>query len=228
MSQETPSTSMTARPRWDAVVRLTHWGIVIAVVANAVVTEGGSGTHIWIGYGLAALLTLRLLWGVIGSPEARFAAFPPNPLAAFVHAGKLARGEHTDHASHNPLGALNVYAIWACLAVVVASGIAMAGAPPIDVGSRTERTQRDDRRERERPASDKARGSVGSEVASRVDDGEDGEHEKEEEAGEVVEEVHETAVYLLYLLIALHLGGILLEAGRNGPGLVARMMPGRR
>jgi cytochrome b len=210
------------------VVRLTHWGIVIAVVANAVVTEGGSGVHVWIGYGLAALLILRLLWGVIGSPEARFAAFPPNPRAAFEHAGKLVRGEHSAHVSHNPLGALNVYAIWACLAVVVASGIAMAGAPPLNFGSRTERSQDDDRRERESPARDHARDSDGSEVASRVDGGEDREREKEEDAGEVVEEVHETAVYLLYLLIALHLGGVLLEAGRNGPGLVARMMPGRR
>lgn len=228
MSQETPSISTSVRPRWDAVVRLTHWGIVIAVVANAVVTEGGSGVHIWIGYGLAALLMLRLLWGVIGSPEARFAAFPPNPRAAFVHAGELVRGELTAHVSHNPLGALNVYAIWACLAVVVGSGIAMAGAPPLAVGSRAEHSQGSDGRERERPSGDDARSSARSEVTPYVEGGESGGQEKEEEAGEVVEEVHETAVYLLYLLIALHLGGVLLEAGRNGPGLVARMMPGRR
>lgn len=62
--------------RWDPIVKLTHWGIVAAVIGNALVTEEGSGWHIWIGYGLAALLALRLLWGLVGPREARFGSFP--------------------------------------------------------------------------------------------------------------------------------------------------------
>ncbi len=31
--------------------------------------------------------------------------------------------------SHNPLGALMVYALWATLIVIIASGVAMAGSP---------------------------------------------------------------------------------------------------
>ena len=118
--------------RWDPLVKLTHWGVAVAVIANALVTEEGSGWHIWVGYGLAALLALRLCWGLIGPAEARFSAFPPSPRRALAHMGEIRRGEVIEHRSHNPLGALMVYAIWTCLVVIIATGIAMAGPPPAD------------------------------------------------------------------------------------------------
>ena len=66
----------TQARRWDPLVRLTHWGVAAGIVANGAFTEEGSGLHLWVGYGVGALLALRLLWGVIGPPEARFSAFP--------------------------------------------------------------------------------------------------------------------------------------------------------
>jgi cytochrome b len=66
----------TKPPRnWDPVVKLTHWSIVVAVLANGVFTEGGSWPHIWVGYALAGMLALRLLWGIVGPHEARFRLF---------------------------------------------------------------------------------------------------------------------------------------------------------
>ena len=59
---------------WDPIVRVTHWGIATAVLMNGLVTTDGSQLHVWIGY---AALALRLLWGLIGTSEARFSAFPP-------------------------------------------------------------------------------------------------------------------------------------------------------
>ena len=128
---EPSSTTATSRPalRWDPVVKLTHWSVVAAIIANALFTEEGSGTHVWIGYALAAILALRLLWGLIGPAEARFAAFPPSPGRALAHLRDIRSGRHVEHRSHNPLGALMVYAIWSCLGAVIASGIAMAGLP---------------------------------------------------------------------------------------------------
>ena len=68
-----------ARRRWDPLVKLTHWGIVVCVLANALVTREGSISHIWFGYEIAGLLGLRLLWGLVGPVEARFSSFPPSP-----------------------------------------------------------------------------------------------------------------------------------------------------
>ena len=48
------------------------------------------------GYALAALalLALRLLWGFIGTEEARFSAFPLSLSGVRAHVAKLLRGEH--------------------------------------------------------------------------------------------------------------------------------------
>ncbi len=147
--------------RWDPIVKLTHWGVVAAVIGNAIVTEEGSGWHIWVGYGLAALLALRLLWGLIGPAEARFSAFPPSPGRALEHIGEIKRGEVTPHRSHNPLGALMVYAIWATLLVITGTGIAMSGPPPADPsavrGEHGEKGEKGERGEAGESAAEEAR-----------------------------------------------------------------------
>lgn len=198
--------------RWDPLVRITHWGIVAAVIANALAVEEGSSQHVWIGYGLAALLALRLLWGLIGPPEARFSAFPPSPSRALAHLREIAAGKRTPHASHNPLGALMVYTIWSCLAVIIATGIAMAppSAAPWTNLEGKERTE-----------------AVEHPSASTAADEDEG--GQASEAGEREEspltEVHEIAVNLLYLLIALHLAGVIFETRRSGRQIVTAMLP---
>lgn len=206
----------TTPRRWDPIVKLTHWGVVAAVIGNAILTEEGSGWHIWLGYGLAALLALRLLWGLIGPAEARFSAFPPSPARAAAHIGEIGRGEVTQHRSHNPLGALMVYAIWATLLVVCGTGIAMSGPPPADPfaqrGEHAERTAATGAQVREEREEDEA--------------GEERESSEAEEEESELGEVHEIAVNLLYVLIALHLAGVIFETRRSGPQIVRSILPG--
>lgn len=218
----------TVKPRrWDPIVKLTHWGIVIAVIGNTLVTEEGSGWHIWVGYGLAALLALRLLWGFIGPAEARFSAFPPSPSRAMAHIDEIRRGEVVKHASHNPLGALMVYAIWACLGVIIATGIAMAGPPPADPNAEQHHHEGKAQVVGAVPTAERAeaRGEndEAGESAEARDGGKGEEGEGEEDA---LTEVHEVAVNLLYLLIALHLAGVVFETRRNGREIVGAMLPG--
>lgn len=224
-------TTTTIKPRrWDPIVKLTHWGVVTAVIGNALVTEEGSGWHIWVGYGLAGLLALRLLWGLVGPAEARFSAFPPSPARAMAHLGEIRRGEVVRHRSHNPIGALMTYAIWATLLVTIASGIAMSGPPPVD------------------PAAEKGEREEGEAVVAtltdklfqfvippaRADEDERGGTEQVAEGGEGaesdssewLEEMHEIAVNLLYVLIALHLAGVIFEMRRSGREVVGAMIPG--
>lgn len=209
-------TAPTNKRNWDPVVKLTHWTIVLAILANALLTEEGSAAHVWVGYALAAILALRLLWGLIGPAEARFTAFPPNPARALRHMGEIRRGEKTEHTSHNPLGALMVYAIWSCLGVIIATGIAMAGFPP-----------QGESHEEGRPAA-YASAEYGEE---REGGGEEAEEAREggeghEEGG--MEELHEIAVNLLYLLIVLHIAGVVFETRRSGRQVVLAMLPRRR
>lgn len=197
------------RPRrWDPLVKLTHWSVVAAIVANALFTGEGSYSHMLVGYGLAALLALRLLWGLVGPAEARFTAFPPSPRRAIAHIREIANGERKPHPSHNPLGALMVYAIWATLLVIIASGAIMAGpnlASPIAMAEATPSTQAWAYREE-----------------AEDEDEAGGEHEEG-----ALGEVHEAAATLLYGLILLHIGGVLFESRRQGRNLALAMLPGR-
>ncbi|HCF24533.1 MULTISPECIES: cytochrome b/b6 domain-containing protein [unclassified Novosphingobium] len=215
-----PSTELPRR--WDPIVKLTHWGIVAAVIGNALVTEEGSGWHIWVGYGLAALLALRLLWGLVGPREARFGAFPPSLARASRHVGEIGRGEKVRHRSHNPLGALMVYAIWGTLLVVIGSGVAMSGAPPADPSAvRGEHGEGGEGEEHEEASAGPGQWLI---APARADEG--GEAGTEDEGEELFEEMHEIAVNLLYLLVALHLAGVAFETRRTGREVLGAMIPG--
>lgn len=197
------------RRRWDPVVKVTHWSIVVAILANALVTEEGSGAHIWVGYALVAILSLRLLWGLIGPAEARFSAFPPSPRRALGHLRDIRVGKKEVHRSHNPLGALMVYTIWSMLGVIIASGIAMAGPPSTAFLNRAERS-----------------GEINPQAVVEQGDHDDGEAAKGAEGEESVwEEAHETAVNLLYALIALHIAGVIFETRRSGRETLLAMLP---
>lgn len=210
-SDEVVTRPVRSRRSWDPVVKITHWSIVTAIIANALVTEEGSGAHIWVGYALAAILALRLLWGLIGPAEARFSAFPLSPRRALGHLRDIRAGKKEVHRSHNPLGALMVYAIWSMLGVLIASGIAMAGPPSTAFLDRAERAGEVTRKlvvERSDHDADEAAGGTGGEES-------------------VWEEVHETAVNLIYILIALHIAGVVFETRRSGREILLAMLPAR-
>lgn len=114
---------------WDPLVRLTHWTIALAIVLNEFLIDGDAVTHIWVGYTAFGLLALRLLWGLIGPENARFSSFPISLSGASRHVANLKRGKHKAHLSHNPLGALMVYALWTMLLFVSVTGVMLESEP---------------------------------------------------------------------------------------------------
>ena len=196
-----------AQPRrWDPLVKLTHWGVAAAIVINGLLTEEGSQWHVWVGLAAGALLALRLAWGLIGPPEARFSAFPPSPGRAIQHVRDILAGRRASHRSHNPLGALMVYAVWATLAVVVGTGVAMTGFPPAPRAYEAGELAA-------RPGADR-------EAEDREDEGREG-------GGEGVGEVHEVAANLLFVLAVVHLAGVAFETRRSGRQVVTAMLGGK-
>lgn len=238
-SPATPTASAPLRA-WDPLVRLTHWGIVLAVLLNALVTEEGDVWHVWVGTAMAALLVLRLIWGLVGPAEARFSAFPPSPARAIAHVRDILAGRHARHASHNGLGALMAYAIWATLAVIAASGLAMSGFPPaakaereavqataflaLEAPARASAGEAHEEDEAHERAEAGTRAAPGGKVEAEGEgEGEGGERMGGEGGEDALEEIHEGAVNFLYLLIALHLAGVAFETVRSGPAVLRRM-----
>ena len=196
-----------ALPSWDPLLRLAHWGIAVVVIANYAFTKEGGSVHIALGWAGMALLLLRLIWGFVGPREARFASFPPNPMAALRHLGGLLRGKAPQYPSHNPAGALMAYALWACLGVITLTGLGMSGISPF------------------------AQADLEAVVAEGdwsvlVED--DGEAEGESPYGDVLEEVHEVAANLILILALLHVAGVAVESRAMRRNLLAPMLITRR
>lgn len=192
---------------WDPLVRITHWVIALAILMNGLIDKGGSLLHIWIGYAALAMLVLRLLWGFVGPQEARFSAFLPSISGTRTHLGDLKAGRHRRYRSHNPLGSLMVYALWATLAVIIVTGLVQEGTlfPPTTTTEVSESYQ-------------------ASETATATSD-EGGEHRKE---GGIAKDIHEVAANLILILAALHLGGVLVESRLSRTNLARQMVTGRR
>ncbi len=108
---------------WDPIVRIFHWGTALLFLANFTVFEDDSPAHRYAGYGLFALVLVRLLWGLIGTKHARFSAFWPRPSEIKAHIGELFKDEPEPPLSHNPLGAIMVYNLLATLVLISITGI---------------------------------------------------------------------------------------------------------
>lgn len=189
---------------WDPVVRLTHWAVAAMVVGNRLITEGGSLTHVWLGWiGMGFILT-RLVWGFIGPSEARFASFPLRPRAALAHLGELARGRPREYPTHNPAGAAMAYALWGTLTALILTGLILtSGATPFEV------------------ARQKAAVASGDWAALVTADGAGA---KKGPVRKIAGEVHELAADLILILAVLHLAGVAVESAALRRNLVRPMI----
>lgn len=109
------------RPVWDVVVRLSHWSTV-ALFVSAYLIERPRDLHEALGYALAAILAVRVVWGFVGPRHARFADFVPAPGRFLRYMQDLAAGCEKRHLGHNPAGGAMVVALMLTLAGICLSG----------------------------------------------------------------------------------------------------------
>ena len=110
---------------WDPLVRVFHWTLVASFTANTFFTDPEKSLHRYVGYGIAALLVFRLLWGFVGSTYARFTSFPPSPMGSLSQVRDILAGRNKAHPGHSPLGALMIYNLLLTLCVISLSGYMM-------------------------------------------------------------------------------------------------------
>ncbi len=109
-----------SQPVWDRFVRLFHWSLVLAVLCNYFLTEGGKDVHQWVGYTAVTLVVARIVWGFIGSKHARFSDFVPTPARLLEQFRAWKSGVPVHYVGHNPIGSVMMLAL---LAMVLAMGI---------------------------------------------------------------------------------------------------------
>jgi cytochrome b len=117
----TPSTMKA----WDPLIRVFHWGLVIAFVI-AFITEGDwINVHIWAGYAVTALIVFRLFWGLVGSRNARFTSFVRSRRVVMEHLKAMLAFRPAHYLGHNPVAAVMVMLLLFSIVMAAFSGIVL-------------------------------------------------------------------------------------------------------
>jgi cytochrome b len=107
---------------WDIFVRVFHWGLAASFIVAWVTGDDWKALHLWAGYSAAALIAMRLIWGVIGTPHARFSQFVKSPLVVANYLKDIVTGREVRHLGHNPAGGAMIVALLATLIGLCISG----------------------------------------------------------------------------------------------------------
>ena len=107
---------------WDLLVRLLHWSLAVGI-AGAWITSGTwARFHEPVGYAVLGIAVLRLAWGFVGGPYARFAQFVRSPSHTARYTGLLLHRGDPRYIGHNPLGGWMVLALLACAIAAATTG----------------------------------------------------------------------------------------------------------
>jgi cytochrome b len=115
----------TSVKTWDPFVRVFHWTLVALFVIALATGDEIELVHIAAGYGIVILLGLRLVWGVIGPRNARFASFVRPPREVFAYMRDVRNLRARRYLGHNPAGGAMIVALLAALVGTAGTGYMM-------------------------------------------------------------------------------------------------------
>lgn len=192
---------------WDLFVRIFHWTLVVAFF-TAYFTEGDpEWLHVWAGYLIVTLVLLRIIWGFVGTPYARFAEFVRPPAQALRYLRDLVRGRAPRYLGHNPAGAIMIVVLLTSLLLTTGAGMVLLAA-----------------HEGEGPLAGWLIPVPAVEQGAEAH-GEHGEH-AESTLAEAAEEVHEFLANFTMLLVIVHIVGVVVGSFKDRENLARSMITG--
>jgi len=116
---------------WDIPLRIFHCSLVAAVAAalvtGLVLPPTWITLHLVAGTTAAALVAVRVVWGLWGPGAARFASFVHGPRTLLIHCRELADGTARPHLGHNPLGSAMIFALLVAVILLALTGVVAQG-----------------------------------------------------------------------------------------------------
>lgn len=126
VSCEATDVGRTTRPAsikvWDPFVRLFHWSLVSFFTIAWITADEWDRIHEIMGYAVAALVGLRIIWGMVGSRHARFSDFIYRPSTVIGYLKDSLRVKARRYLGHNPAGGTMVVVLLLSLVAVSATG----------------------------------------------------------------------------------------------------------
>jgi len=110
---------------WDPLVRVFHWSLVFFFMLAFITEDDWLDLHVQAGYVVSYLLAFRLLWGLVGTRNARFLSFVKSPAVTLTYLKSLLKFKVPHYLGHNPLGAAMVIILLLGITLVSLSGMAL-------------------------------------------------------------------------------------------------------
>ena len=110
---------------WDPLIRIFHWSLVICVLLAFLSEDDWSNLHLWSGYAVSLLVGFRLLWGLVGTRNARFTSFIRSRRAVVQHLKAMLTFKAPHYLGHNPAAAVMVILLLTSIALVAFSGMVL-------------------------------------------------------------------------------------------------------
>ena len=107
---------------WDPFVRIFHWSLVSSFAVAWLTPHSAENIHHLAGYAAGILVLLRLLWGIMGTPYARFSQFVRDPKSIVDYLRAIISGREARHIGHNPAGGAMVLALMTAMAATAFTG----------------------------------------------------------------------------------------------------------
>jgi cytochrome b len=107
---------------WDRFVRSFHWSVAGLFLLAYATGDRVEWLHLAAGYGIAALLAVRIFWGLVGPRHARFSDFVRGPRDVRAYLQDMLRLKARRHIGHNPAGGAMVLALLAMLTAIGVTG----------------------------------------------------------------------------------------------------------
>lgn len=113
---------------WDPLIRLFHWSLAAGFTIAFVTEDDLLALHVWAGYLILGLVSIRVFWGLVGPRHARWSDFVKEPAEVFTYLKAAVRSRAARYLGHNPAGGAMVVALMLSLAVTGLTGLAVYGA----------------------------------------------------------------------------------------------------
>jgi len=113
---------------WDPLVRVFHWSLAFFFLLAFATEDDWMDLHVWTGYVIAMLIGFRLLWGIIGTRNARFLSFVKSRQIVMQHLRNMLSLKTPHYLGHNPVAAVMVVALLSSISLVAFSGMVLIAA----------------------------------------------------------------------------------------------------
>jgi cytochrome b len=113
---------------WDPLVRSFHWILVIAFFTAYFTEDDFLSVHVFAGYTVLSLILFRLVWGIVGTRNARFTSFVTRPRVAWQYLKDTLLLRAKRYLGHNPAGAAMIVLLLISLLLTTLTGLAIYGA----------------------------------------------------------------------------------------------------